>query len=251
MMLLENLIDEALAAHFSGWDFSWLAGRWIDSPLPWNYGQRVRAALPGVQSLLDMGTGGGEFLAAQTPLPPDTWATENYAPNMPIARGRLEPRGVRVVTGVADDALPFADGRFDLVINRHESFDADEIWRILKPGGRFMTQQVGGRDNLRLNELLQGVAAFEFDAWGLDIAVQQLTAAGLMVVEQLEAFPETRVSDIGAVVYYLRAIPWQIEDFTVQGYRDKLMALHQTMEREGGLRLTSHRFYIEAVKPPR
>lgn len=41
MMLLENLIDEALAAHFSGWDFSWLAGRWIDSPLPWDYGQRT------------------------------------------------------------------------------------------------------------------------------------------------------------------------------------------------------------------
>ena len=116
----DRLVAEAEAASFSGWDFSWLDGRWIDSSPPWDYRQRVLAALPGVQSLLDMGTGGGEMLASLAPLPPDAWATENYPPNMPIARGRLEPLGVHVATGVADEALPFPDERFDLVINRHE-----------------------------------------------------------------------------------------------------------------------------------
>jgi hypothetical protein len=135
------------------------------------------------------------------------------------------------------------------VINRHESFDVAEIWRILKPGGRFITQQVGGRDNLRLNQLLQDQVAFEFVEWSLAVAVQQLEATGLTVTVQLEAFPETRVADIGAVVYYLRAIPWQIEGFTVAGYRDKLLALHRMIRREGGLALTSHRFYVEAIKP--
>ncbi len=245
----DQLVAEALAASFAGWDFSWLEGRWIDSPPPWDYRQRVLATLPGIQSLLDMGTGGGELLASLAPLPPDTWATENHAPNMPIARGRLEPLGVHVVTGVADDALPLPDGYFDLVINRHESFDAAEIRRILKPGGRFLTQQVGGHDNLRLNELLQDEVTFEFIDWGLAVAVQQLEAAGLAVIEQLEAFPETRVTDIGAVVYYLRAIPWQIEGFTVEGYRDKLLALHRQIVRDNGLALHSHRFYIEAQKP--
>ena len=86
---------------------------------------------------------------------------------------------------------------------------------------------MGGHDNLRLNERLQDDVAFEFIDWGPAVAVQQLQAAGLAVVEQLEAFPETRVADIGAVVYYLRAIPWQIEGFTVEAYRDKLLALHQ------------------------
>ncbi len=245
----DQLIAEAEAASFAGWDFSWLEGRWIDSLPPWDYRQRVLAALPDAFALLDMGTGGGELLAALAPLPPDSWATENYAPNMPIARGRLEPLRVHIVTGVADDALPFPDGYFDLVINRHESFDAGEIRRILKPGGRFITQQVGGQDNLRLNELLQDEVAFEFIDWGLAVAVQQLAAAGLAVVEQLEAFPETRVSDIGAVVYYLRAIPWQIEGFTVERTRDKLHALHLQILRDQGLTLHSHRFYIEAQKP--
>jgi len=30
------------------------------------------------------------------------------------------------------------------VINRHESFSASEVFRVLKPGGIFVTQQVGG-----------------------------------------------------------------------------------------------------------
>ncbi len=108
---------------------------------------------------------------------------------------------------------------------------------------------MGGRDNLRLNQLLQDQVAFEFVDWSLAVAVQQLEACGLTVTEQLEAFPETRVADIGAVVYYLRAIPWQIEGFTVDGYREKLLALHEMIERAGGLWLASHRFYVEAVKP--
>jgi SAM-dependent methyltransferase len=247
----DHFVEEALAAAAkrSGWDFSWLQGRWIDEPPPWDYRQRVTAALAHARSLLDMGTGGGEFLETLTPLPTDTWATENYPPNMPIARRRLEPLGVRVATGVADDALPFPDRAFDLVINRHESFCAAEVCRILKPGGRFITQQVGGHDNLRLNELLQDQVAFEFIDWGLPVAVQQLEAAGLCIAEQMEAFPETRVTDIGAVIYYLRAAPWQIEGFSMEDYRDKLLILHEMIERAGGLRLTSHRFYIEAVKP--
>ncbi|HRI56187.1 MAG TPA: SAM-dependent methyltransferase, partial [Anaerolineae bacterium] len=165
-----------------------------------------------------------------------------------IARGRLEPLGVQVVTAVPDAALPFADERFDLVINRHESFDAGEIRRILKPGGRFITQQVGGRDNLTLNELLQDQVAFEFIDWSLAVAVQQLETAGLRVIEQMEAFPATRVADIGAVVYYLRAIPWQIEGFSVERFRDKLAALHEQIMHDGPLVLHSHRFYLEAQR---
>jgi SAM-dependent methyltransferase len=247
----DQLAAEALAAaaQRSGWDFSWLQDRWIEESPPWDYRQRVKAAFAGVRSLLDMGTGGGELLATLTPLPPYTWATENYSPNMAIARRRLEPLGVRVATGVPDDALPFPNERFDLVIDRHESFSAAEVCRILQPGGRFITQQVGGRDNLRLNELLQDEVTFEFIDWGLPAAVQQLEAAGLRVVEQIEAFPQTRVTDIGAVIYYLCAVPWQIRGFTVASYRNKLLAMHELIKRDGELWLISHRFYVEAIKP--
>ncbi len=61
-----------------------------------------------------------------------------------------------------------------------------------------------------------------------------------------EEFPETWFADIGSVVYYLKAIPWAIPNFTVRRYRDRLLALHERMIRDGGLWIRAHLFVIEA-----
>jgi len=148
------LITAAEAAFFEGWDFGWLRGRWNEAPLPWSYTALVERALPAATALLDMGTGGGEFLAGLAPLPPTTVATENWPPNVPVARRRLEPLGVSVVSGFADHAIPLAGASFDLIINRHESYELREIARLLRPGGLFLTQQAGAQDVVELNDLL-------------------------------------------------------------------------------------------------
>jgi SAM-dependent methyltransferase len=246
--LFQELVAEAQRWEFSGWDFSFIEARWRESSPSWDYRQKVLGHLGHADSLLDMGTGGGEFLSSLGPLPPDTWATEGHLPNVPLARARLEPLGVRVVETPPDDRLPAEDARFDLVINRHESFSAQEVCRVLRPGGRFVTQQVGGRDNVRLNQLLGTQSEHEFDGWALDHAVRHLEAAGLRIVDCREEFPETVVSDVGAVVYYLKAIPWQIADFSVERYREPLAALHDRIQADGSLVLTSHRFFVEAVR---
>ena len=142
------------AVPFKGWDFSHLQGRMIEEQLPWDYARIVLDALPAAEALLDMGTGGGEFLNDLRPLPPYTRATEGYAPNIRLARERLEPLGVKVYEVEDDTRLPFGDAEFDLVINRHESYEPAEVRRILHPGGRFVTQQVGGQNNTDLNALL-------------------------------------------------------------------------------------------------
>jgi SAM-dependent methyltransferase len=105
--------------------------------------------------MLDMGTGGGELLASLQTFPKITYATEAYAPNVPIARKRLEQLGVKVVQIMSDDNLPFANETVDLIINHHEGYSVKELYRILKHRGVFLTQQVGDRDNLELNELLE------------------------------------------------------------------------------------------------
>ena len=199
-----------------------------------------------VNAMLDMGTGGGEFLSSLGPLPGDTCASEGYPPNLPLARARLGPMGVEVIETLPGDRLPLEDARFDLVINRHESFCAREVYRVLRPGGRFVTKQDGGRDNVRLNQVLQAPNEREFDGWTLDSAVRRLEDAGFRVVEGREEFPETVFLDVGAVVFYLKAIPWQIADFTVGAYRERLIALHEKIKADGSLVLTSHRFCIEA-----
>ena len=246
MTEFERLVAEADKQGFSGWDFSWLAGRLQQDAPPWSYEQRVRDAISDTDSLVDLGTGGGERLAKLAPLPDDTYATEAYAPNLPIAKARLGPLGVRVV-GIDDHcSLPFPDCRFDTVINRHEALSAAEVARILKPGGRFLTQQVGERNNSELTEWLGG-RSVDFGVT-LEGICSQLETAGMEISDRCEDFPSAEFRDIGAVVYYLKAVPWQVIDFRVDDYRDRLIAMHNHIQRRGRFVATSHRFLVEAVK---
>lgn len=244
----ERLVREAWAQPFTGWDFSHIKDRSHEAPPPWSYRRRVMARFPNVETLLDMDTGGGELLASMQPLPPLTSATEGYAPNLPIARARLAPLGVQVVDHQNEDALPFPDESFDLVINRHGGYRVAEVARVLKPGGSFITQQVGGRNGIRLNEILQEQVYFKYAYWTLDYALKEFAGSGLEVIDQREAFPADDFYDVGAVVYYLKAVSWQVEDFSPEKYMDKLALIHQIIQQEGKFTMLEHRFYIEARK---
>ena len=244
----DELVQDGMSLPFSGWDFSVISDRWTFARTSWDYGALVRQRLTGIERLLDMDTGGGEFLASLAPLPPVTYATENYPPNIPVARHRLEPLGARVVSDYLDEHLPFEAGFFDLVINRHGSFDSGELYRILRPGGIFFTQQVGGENNIRLNELLQDEVYFEYANWTLAECTRWLREAGFRVLLAQEEHPEEVFYDIGAVVFLLRVISWQVADFSVEKYRDKLYAIHELIQREGKLVSYAHRLLIEAIK---
>jgi SAM-dependent methyltransferase len=246
--VFEQLIADALAQEFSGWDFHYLAGRWKDEPTTWDYAQIVRSYIKPEISLLDVDTGGGEVLSSLVPLPRNTYATEGYVPNVSVARNRLEPLGVKVIQIFEDNILPFDDEFFDLVTNRHGSFSSQELHRIMKPGGIFITQQVGGKNNFEINELLQEHPEFIYSDWALNLAVQQLTDAGFQTLEQKDELPETVVSDIGVLVFYLKVISWQVADFSVEKYYDKLAKVHNMIQENGELKIRSHRFLIVAKK---
>jgi SAM-dependent methyltransferase len=242
-------IEEAQKAVFAGWDFRWLAGRMIQPEPNWDYPELVRTHLEGITHLLDMGTGGGEFLASLMPLPADTHATEAYPPNQPIAQKRLTPLGAQVHFIDEGQKLPFADGYFDLVIDRHESFDPQDVFRVLKPGGMFITQQVGGLDNLELNQVLEDDLSFPFTSWSLTKAFTGLYESGFRIERAEKTALPSIFKDIGAVVYYLKAIPWQVEGFSPETHAEGLKKLHNLIENQSEFIATAHRFLIIAQKP--
>ncbi len=246
--LFKKRIYEAWSHEFSGWDFAYLTGRMIENSTSWDYRQILLEKIKTAGSLLDLDTGGGEFLSSLQPLPYITCATEGYPPNVQVARSRLEPLGVRVFDTYASGGLPFENNYFDLVINRHGDIYPAEIHRILKPGKRFITQQVGGRNNVRLNEMLQEQVAYQDSNWSLDLVVQWLDESGFKIIDQREEFPTVEFRDIGAVVYYLKAIPWQVSDFTIEKYYARLGIIHNIIRDQGKFDTVSHRFYIEAQK---
>jgi SAM-dependent methyltransferase len=198
-----------------------------------------------------MGTGGGEqLLTVSDVLPDDTVATEGWAPNLPVARAALEPRGIEVVDHDAESddparrRIPFEDSRFDLVLNRHEAFVADEVRRVLAPGGTFLTQQVGGDDAHELHDLLGGEPSYPEHL--MDLLVDQVRAAGMVVEESGDWSGAYRFRDVAALVAYLTLVPWDApDDFTVDAYADRLLALHRATGGEG-VTLTMQRFWFRA-----
>ena len=247
--LFLTLLDSA-NTNFSGWDFSFISetGRMNSEPLSWSYGSTAFQLIQHAKSMLDMGTGGGELLSMLQPFPPTIYATEGYAPNVPIARKKLEPLGVIVVEVKDDDALSLQDAQFDLIVNQHESYAASEVNRILSPNGIFLTQQAGGLDCAELNKQFGTPLNSEFASWSLETACNELKENGFTILEEKEEFPFQRFYDIGAIVYYLKAIPWQIPDFTVERYYEELYRIHEIMLQKGYFDVKQHRFIIKAIR---
>ena len=158
---------------------------------------------------------------------------------MPVARARLEPLGVEVVAteGAPDNVeqtgslprLPFADRSFDVVSSRHESYVATEVARVLADGGVFLTQQVGG-DYRGFRELV-GLEPGSPSRWTLAFAAAQLEAAALRVVDGAEGVERVTFTDVGALGWYLRAIPWVLPGFELDALRTVQQQLPATVEQ--------------------
>lgn len=229
-----ELLDEAAAVPVAGWDFGWgqESGRVITvRPVPWDYAALAADALRDATAALDMGTGGGEFLDGLPGLPPRMVATESWPPNVPVAARRLARRGVPVIhtegatdnplqTGDETGRLPFGDQAFDLVLNRHESFAAREVARVLAPGGRFLTQQaMSGSDQLHA---LLGLRPLRRPAMDLDLLIGQVLRAGLTVEAAETGCEVIRFADVGALAWYLRMVPWAVPGFDITAHRHAL-----------------------------
>ncbi|MFE4056929.1 class I SAM-dependent methyltransferase [Streptomyces sp. NPDC059096] len=253
MPTFEELIAQAAAVSVDGWDFSWLDGRATEERPAWGYARSLAARMAHAGAALDIETGGGEVLASVPELPPLTVATESWPPNLARAGALLRPRGVTVVAAREESPLPFADGVFDLVAARHPvRVRWDEIARVLRPGGRYFSQEVGPASVFELVEYFLGPQPPEArSARDPGRAVAAAEAAGLHVVDLRTASLRTEFHDIGAVVYFLRKVVWMVPGFTVEAYADRLAELHRLIEAEGPFVATTTRFLIEAVRPER
>lgn len=246
---LQQWLEEERIAHMRGWDFSHIRHRYSEEgDLPWNYPQVIRRYLKKEHRLLDIDTGGGEFLLSLGHPFENTAATEGWAPNIELCRKKLLPLGIDFRPADAETQLPFADASFDIVVNRHGSFNAAEIARILRSGGMFITQQVGAENDRELAELLLPGTPMPFPDQYLEKAMQRFEAAGFEIIEAQEAFRPIRFYDVGALVWFARIIEWEFPGFSVEACKDRLIEAQRTLEEKGCIEGRIHRFMIAARK---
>ncbi|PGH45171.1 SAM-dependent methyltransferase [Micromonospora sp. WMMA1996] len=245
----DELVAEADATPVEGWGFSWLAGRATEERPPWGYARLVGQRLATVGAALDIDTGGGEVLAEAPKPPPLLVATEAWPPNVPVARRNLRPLGASVVRVADRPPLPFRDAAFDLVVSRHPVHTWwDEVARVLRPGGAYLSQQIGPGTVRELSEAILGPLPPP-EHRHPQAAVADARAAGLTVVDLREATLRTVFHDIGAVVWFLRKVVWTVPGFTVDRYRAQLRRLDERIRAEGPFVAHARRFLIEARRP--
>lgn len=241
--------NEENIAHIHGWDFSHIHGRYEEEQdLPWDYEAIVRQYLARDTELLDYDTGGGEFLLSLRHLYSNTSATEGYPPNVDLCRETLLPLEIHFKECDRASDIPFDDGAFDLIINRHGDFDAPELYRLLKAGGIFVTEQVGSENDRDLVEMVLPGTPKPYPHLYLEKQQREFEKAGFQILRAGEAFRPIMFYDVGAFVWFARIIEWEFPGFSVDKCFEHLLKMQEMIEKQGKITGTIHRYLIAAKK---
>jgi SAM-dependent methyltransferase len=245
----EELIAEAAAVPVEGWDFSWFDGRATEQRPSWGYARLVADRMSRADAALDVQTGGGEVLATVPEPPALLVATDSWRPNLPVAARNLRPVGALVVEAADAPTLPFRDAVFDLVVSRHPVGTLwDEVARVLRPGGTFLSQQIGAGTNRELSEAMLGPLPPP-DPRHPERLAAAARAAGLTVLDVRAESLRAEYFDVAAVTYFLRKVVWTVPGFSVEKYLPQLRAVHERIQAGGPFVSYARRVLIEARKP--
>ncbi len=232
------------AGRFSGWDFSALQVRDLEPGPPWDYEALARDYAGRAERVLDLGTGGGEVLSRiAAGLPARFTATEEWHVNAPVARDRLKPLGIDLLR-CSSLSLPFRDATFDLVLSRHEALEPAEVARLLPPGGRVVTQQVGHQHLSELRSFFPRITDFGDHYVAYSLGFEK---AGLSVHGQKHSW-KVAYATLGDLVFLLLVAPWTIPDFDPEDEIDTLLAVEDAYGTAEGIVLTEHRYLMVAER---
>jgi hypothetical protein len=117
---------------------------------------------------------------------------------------------------------------------------------MLAPGGTFLTQQIHGLWAYDLIAVFD--ARPQWPDSTLEKYVPQLKAAGLTIVDTQEWSGRLSFTDVGAIVYYLKAVPWLVPGFSVETHSKYLFKLQDQLESGEGLSFSARKYLIEAYK---
>lgn len=237
------------AAHIKGWDFSHIRGRYEEEhDLPWNYEEIVRQYLSRDLNMLDYDTGGGEFLLSLNHPFDKTWATEGFKPNVQLCKETLLPLGINFKECSTPSEIPYDNETFDIILNRHGSFDAGELHRLLKKDGIFITEQVGGDNERDLVEMVLPGTPKPFPHLNLKEQGKVFEDAGFHIIRAEEAYRPIKFYDVAAFVWFAHIIEWEFPGFSVDKCFERLWKMQNIVEDKGEIEGTIHRYLIVAKR---
>lgn len=185
---------------------------------------------------------GGNFTSQFEKLPPITYSVEL---NPTKARETLEEKGVKVTTFTSQGKMPFKDEKLDVVVNELSNYDKFEMYRILKPGGYLVVDQLGS-DNYK--EIINMFIPFKLKGqWNKEACQSTLTEIGFDIVDSYEDVGHIRFHSLSAVLAFMKSIsPERVKKYEqfMNFYADVLKKIKKNQFYE----ITTHKFMVIARK---
>ncbi len=223
----------------TGWD--WSRTRTRIAPVPWEYGEVARRFLRPESRVLDVGTGGGEIFFGLAPYFDKGVGTDVSPRMISTARDNLPAELARKVSfevTPADD-LRFPDESFDVVLDRHAPMDPEEIHRVLRPSGVFITQQVGSKNTANIHEVF-GIDPNRTFSAEMRAQVERFERLGCRVEATGEYNVRYWFLDVESLMFWLKAVGVQPELDIERHWRQ----VDEVVERYGtpeGIETNEHR----------
>lgn len=233
-----------------GWDFSRV--RFSRDPIPWDYETITPRFLRLDDIVLDIGTGGGErllqladHLGEAIGIDHDPIMIETAKQNLTEAdQADIADKVTFEVMNA--EALSFADETFDTVLSRQAPVDTSEVLRVLRPGGLFITQQIGPWNTQNILQTF-GYQP-EHDASITEHYTQKFRKAGCKVLARGAYDVAYYFEDVESLIFWMKAVPVP-PDFDITRHAPQVQKIIDQFRTPHGIKTNEHRELLIAQKP--
>jgi len=232
-----------------GWDFSRVRdGR---APVLWKYVDVVRQYLKPTDRVLDIGTGGGEIFFSLAPYFGEGVGIDQNRAMIETAQRNLFASSIENISLMRMDGkdLQFNAEEFDVVLLRHLRVYVNEIVRVLRPGGYFITQMVGQRSSLNILDAFGWTPDSFGPDWWQPVAelAEQFRLHGCHIVAQAEYDVPYWFHDIESFIFWIMSVPWP-EDIELEKHWQNINRILETAQTKRGIETNEHRGLLIAQK---
>lgn len=184
---------------------------------------------------------GGEYVAAFEHLPPLTYVVEAQYEK---AEEKLADRNVKVTKLTNEGKLPFKDERIDVIVNELSNYDKYDLYRVVKPGGYIIVNQMGS-DNYK--ELINIFLPFKLHGrWDREASCQTLSDIGLEIIDSVEEHGYVRFDTLASFIQFMKGITKA--DITQDRFMNFYSHVLKQIKDKKYFELTTHRFMVVARK---
>ena len=233
-----------------GWNFNKIFERVKTIGKKWNFLETVKTFLKKETILLDIGTGGGEKLLQIAKFVKKAYGIDISKGMIITAKKNLsESKTSNVEFKLADaNKLPFPKDYFDVITCKHAPFSVKELFRVLKPNGIFITQQVGEKDKQNIKDIFgRGQSFGGKSGTSMNRYIKELEQFKFKIIKK-ETYNATQYFEsMKDIIFLLKNTPI-IPHFNIEKDKKYLQELEEKYKTAEGIKTNSNRYLIISKK---